>query len=124
MLYSHWSEVPRSGWPCEYFSAQEIACKGTEALLVHIDALRALDALRRTYAQPIFISSAYRSAYHNAVVGGAPMSSHLGGHAFDVQLRGADRHQIRSIAEEVGFTGFGMNYISFVHIDMGRRREW
>lgn len=84
----------------------------------------ALDQLRQNYGTPLHISSAYRSPYHNSVVGGAPLSAHLVGHAYDVQLRGMDKKQLRGEAESVGFTGFGMRYHTFMHIDMGREREW
>lgn len=84
----------------------------------------ALDQLRQSYGTPLYISSAYRSPYHNSVVGGAPLSAHLVGHAFDVQLRGANKAKLKAEAESVGFRGFGMRYQTFVHIDRGRRREW
>jgi len=124
MIFEHWSNVPPHVWPCKYFKPQEVACQGTGKLLVHTGALRALDRLRHDLGTPLHISSGYRSPYHNAAVGGAPMSSHLDGHAFDLQLRGNDKKRIRQIAEAYEFTGFGMHYQTFIHIDMGRRREW
>ena len=84
----------------------------------------ALDELRKNIGAPIYLSSAYRSPYHNASVGGAPRSSHLFGHAYDVELRAMDKAKLRDEAERVGFKGFGMRYTTFMHIDMGRRREW
>ena len=122
--YAKCSEIPARMWPCKFFKPHEIACKGTGSILVHVDALEALDQLRMNLGSPIFLSSAYRSPYHNAVVGGAPLSSHLAGHAFDVQLRSMDKTKLREEAESTGFTGFGMRYRTFMHIDMGRRREW
>ena len=122
--YAKCSEIPARMWPCKFFKPHEIACKGTGSILVHVDALEALDQLRMNLGSPIFLSSAYRSPYHYAVVGGAPLSSHLAGHAFDVQLRSMDKTKLREEAESTGFTGFGMRYRTFMHIDMGRRREW
>jgi uncharacterized protein YcbK (DUF882 family) len=124
MHYAHWTEVPSRVWPCKFFTPNEIACKGNGAILIHAEALMALDQLRENFGTPLHISSAYRSPYHNASVGGAPRSAHLVGHAFDIQLRGMDKAKLREEAESVGFKGFGMRYRTFVHIDMGRKREW
>jgi zinc D-Ala-D-Ala carboxypeptidase len=124
MLFDHWSEVPKHAWPCKHFSAQEIACNGTGQILIHEEALVALDQLRDALGGPVSLSSAFRSPYHNAVVGGAACSQHLRGHAFDLRLRERRKSAIRESAEMLGFTGFGMNYQTFIHIDMGRRREW
>jgi len=84
----------------------------------------ALDQLRKNCGSPLYISSGYRSPYHNSVVGGAVKSAHLMGIAFDVRLRGIDKANLKAEAERVGFSGFGMRYRTFMHIDMGRRREW
>jgi zinc D-Ala-D-Ala carboxypeptidase len=124
MHYAKWSEVPARMWPCKFFKPNEIACKGTGSILIHAEALMALDQLRMSLGAPIYLSSAYRSPYHNATVGGAPKSSHLAGHAFDVALRGMDKTKLRAEAERVGFKGFGLRYRTFMHIDMGRKREW
>tara|TARA_R110000824_G_scaffold45032_2_gene130596 strand:+ start:161 stop:535 length:375 start_codon:yes stop_codon:yes gene_type:complete len=124
MLYEHWSDVPSSLWTFKYFKPYEIACKGTNEVLVNMEAMAALDSFRSLLNSSINLSSAYRSPYHNAKVGGAPRSSHLKGHAFDVRLNGYDKGILRELAERVGFSGFGMRYNTFIHIDMGRRREW
>ena len=124
MFFENFCDVPTREWPFKFFKPHEIACRGTGGLLMHLEALTALDALRESLGGAMRLSSAYRSPYHNANVGGAPRSSHLEGHAFDVRLDDWDKANIRAVAEAVGFTGFGMNYSSFIHIDMGRKREW
>lgn len=124
MHFAHWTEVPARVWPCEFFTPQEIACKGTGSILIHTEALMALDQLRKNCGTPLHISSGYRSPYHNASVGGAPLSSHLAAHAYDVRLMGMDKAKLKAEAERVGFRGFGTRYRTFLHIDMGRRREW
>jgi uncharacterized protein YcbK (DUF882 family) len=35
-----------------------------------------------------------------------------------------DKTKLRAEAERVGFKGFGLRYRTFMHIDMGRKREW
>jgi len=124
MLYDHWSEIPAGEWPSVHFKPPEIACRGTGAVLINVEALDALDYFRSLLGSPVHLSSAFRSPYHNACIGGAPRSSHLKGHAFDIQLRGMDKETVRRCAEQSGFKGFGMRYKTFVHIDMGRRRTW
>jgi len=124
MLFAHFNDIPLNGWPYRYFKPNEIACRGTGKILINEDALAALDNFRSRIGHSISLSSAYRSPYHNSKIGGAPRSSHLKGHAFDVRIQGQDKEVIRQVAEQCGFKGFGMNYQTFVHIDMGRRRQW
>jgi zinc D-Ala-D-Ala carboxypeptidase len=129
LIYEHFTEMPESVWPSIYFKPVEIACKGTGELEINQEALDALDIFRSLIGGPVSISSAYRSIYHNSVVGGAPLSSHThrgsnGATAFDIKLQGRDKDVIRRCGEQAGFKGFGMKYNTFVHIDMGRRREW
>jgi zinc D-Ala-D-Ala carboxypeptidase len=129
MIYEHWSEIPESIWPCVHFKPVEIACHGTGEIEINADALDALDVFRSLLGGPVSLSSAYRSQYHNAKVGGAVLSSHTtrgsnGATAFDIKLQGREKDLIRRCGEQAGFKGFGMKYQTFVHIDMGRRREW
>lgn len=124
MIYAHYRDVPAADWPCRYFKPVEIACRGTGEILVDMDALAALDRFREAIGGPVRLSSAYRSAYHNARVGGAPLSQHRKGRAFDVVLGDRDKEAIRAAAAAVGFRGFGMRYKTFVHIDTGRARTW
>lgn len=124
VIYDHFQDVPRKAWPCQFFSPVEIACKGTGEILVNVDALRAFDELRSMLDKPFSPNSAYRSAYHNAAVGGAPFSRHRTGDAFDIPLSVGSKEEIERLARLVGFKGFGMRYNTFVHIDMGRRRQW
>ena len=124
MLFEHFNDIPVNNWPYRYFKPHEIACKGTGQLFINAEALNALDHLRSLLGHSIQLSSAYRSPYHNSKIGGAPRSSHLSGHAFDVRLQGRDKEIIRKVAQECGFRGFGMRYQTFIHVDMGRRRQW
>ena len=124
MIYSHWSEVPEDVWPCQFFKPQEIACKGTGEIVLDLDALRALDAFREKLGRAFSPSSAYRSAYHNARVGGSPLSMHRLGRAFDIPLSVGEKDALHRCAVDCGFSGFGLNYHSFIHIDTGRARAW
>jgi len=48
---------------------------------------------------------------------------HLFGLAADIQIVGKDKNLIYRLAKDLGFTGFGF-YRSFLHCDLGRKREW
>lgn len=122
MLYAHYKDVPKEAWPYEHFTPKEIACRGTGELLVNHAALLALNKLRSAVDEPLVVSSAYRSAVHNARVGGEPLSCHRLGIAFDIVLT-FERDKLLAAAKQLGFNGFGI-YKTFTHIDMGRTRRW
>ena len=123
--YEHWSQVPRtwSAWPWKFFQPREIACRGTGKLTVVNGLLDRLDALRTRCGFPLTVLSAFRSPYHNAFVGGAPLSLHLKALAVDLSIVKQDKRLMERIAKEEGFTGFGY-YRTFLHIDLGRPRFW
>ena len=121
--YEHWKKVPVRAWPWRYFQPREVACRGTGKLEIESRMLDCLDGLRRVLAHPITVLSCYRSPYHNARVGGAPLSLHLKGKACDLSIVGQDRKLIERLAQESGFTGFGY-YRTFLHVDLGRPRWW
>jgi len=123
--YDHWSEVPRtwSAWPWQFFSPKECACKGTGKLSISDRLIGKLDLLRSRLNSPLNLSSVFRTAYHNAKVGGAPRSMHLFGLAADISIINQDRNLIHRLAKDLGFTGFGY-YRTFLHVDLGRKREW
>tara|TARA_R110002050_G_scaffold130172_1_gene251774 strand:+ start:961 stop:1350 length:390 start_codon:yes stop_codon:yes gene_type:complete len=129
MLYENIDDIPRNwdAWPIKYFTPPEIACRGTGELFVNLDALTKLDQLRSMLGKSVRINSAYRSHYHNCRIGGAPFSAHSmrgGASAFDIALGKHDKNVLIELANHVGFTGFGVNYNSFLHVDCGRRRSW
>ena len=123
--YDHWKQVPRnwSEWPWKYFQPEEMACRGTGKLVVEPRLLDYIDLFRLRFGGPLTVLSAFRTAYHNAFVGGAPFSSNLKAVAVDLSIVGQDKKQMEQLAREIGFTGFGY-YRTFLHIDLGRKREW
>ena len=82
-----------------------------------------LDVLRDRCGFPLAVLSAYRTPYHNAFVGGAPLSRHLFADACDISVIGLDKLALEKNAKKEGFTGFGY-YRTFLHIDLGRPRTW
>ena len=124
MLYAHYSEVPDKDWPWPDFIPREIASRGDGSLLLVPEAMDALQRARVVLGKAMRINSAYRDPIHNALVGGAPRSKHKEGHAFDVALAGHGKVSLVAVLRRAGFRGFGLNYRTFVHVDMGRKREW
>ena len=120
-LYENYAGAA-SVWRWPNFSPKEIACHGTGSLLVNVPALNRLQLLRDLLNLPLTVFSAYRSPRHNALVGGAPLSQHLLGTAFDLALV-LPLREMREAAADVGFTGFGC-YRTFIHIDIGPKRSW
>lgn len=124
-LYKSWRDVPMREWRWPNFSPQEIASKGEGELLVDPPSMDKLQALRSTLGKPLLITSAYRSAAHNARVKGAKNSQHRLGKAFDVMMTNQDPAAFERAARAVGFTGIGHYPKSgFMHIDTGPARRW
>lgn len=124
-FFRHWREVDLRWWRARWpnFHPREIACRHCGELLVDAASLDLLQRQRTETGQSIVINSAYRCPAHNALVGGAPMSMHKFGRAFDQALRGQDRGELAATARRFGFTGIGL-YRTFVHTDTGRERQW
>lgn len=116
-FYPHFSMVKMSDWKWPNFTPKEIACKGTGELVVDYDGLNALQEFRKIIGKPFSPNSAYRSASHNAKVGGAKNSYHRKGNAFDIPIKsGITRAAIHEAAKKAGFKGI-IDYNTFVHID-------
>ncbi|MCH2394426.1 D-Ala-D-Ala carboxypeptidase family metallohydrolase [Oceanibaculum sp.] len=123
LFFRHWSLVPNALWRWPDFTPREIASRGDGSLLIAPTALDRLQALRNALRRPVIVTSAYRDPVHNARVGGAPLSRHKAGDAFDLALRGQNRAEMLDAARAAGFTGFGF-YSTFLHVDCGPAREW
>jgi hypothetical protein len=123
--YRHYHEVPESAWRWPNFSPAEIACRGTDKLLINAPALDKLQSLRDRLGKPLILRSAYRSPEHNRAVDGAPQSKHMDGAAFDIAMSNHDPVAFEAAARAVGFLGFGFYPRSgFIHVDLGPAREW
>lgn len=119
------------GWKARWpnFTPQELASKGNGGLIAHYKALDALQYLRGMWKRPMHVTSAYRDAAYNEIVGGAAKSLHLTGRAFDISMPYSDAAVVSFFyyAGIAGFRGFGL-YLDrprpFVHIDIGMHRTW
>lgn len=124
-VYRTWQHFPMSEWRWPNFSPQEMASKREGELMIDEAAMDKLQKLRNNLGKPLVVTSAYRSAAHNAKVGGAKNSQHRLGKAFDIVMANHDPTHFESVAKAVGFTGIGHYPKSgFMHIDTGPARRW
>ena len=124
-IFRHFRDVPDGIWRWPNFSPAEIACRGTDKLLINAPALDKLQSLRDRLGKPLILRSAYRSPEHNRAVKGAPRSKHMYGAAFDIAMSNHDPVAFEAAARAVDFLGFGFYSRSgFMHIDLGPARQW
>ena len=112
----HWRDIDARQWPWTHFAPRELASRGDGSVKTRIAAGDMLERLRRLIGRPLIVNSAYRDPLHNARVGGAPLSRHKVGDAFDIALLGLNRFELAAAAAEAGFTGMG-KYQTFLHVD-------
>ncbi len=60
----------------EFFSEQELACKGTDECEMDEQFMEKLVRLRKKFNKPMIISSGYRSLAHNSAINGPKSNSH------------------------------------------------
>jgi uncharacterized protein YcbK (DUF882 family) len=89
-----------------------------------------LEVVRAHFNAPITVNSAYRSAEHNAAVGGSKNSQHLLGKAADIVIKGVSPDEVADAIEfliEMGLMkqgGLG-RYNTFTHYDTrGTKARW
>ena len=113
-------------WPWPNFRPGELACNSTGKLYIDPRLLDKAEALRaRLGGRALIVNSAYRSALHNAKVGGAKGSQHLLGRALDISMVNHDPETFVREARALGFGGIGTYpKQNFIHIDIGPTRTW
>lgn len=107
-----WSDI-------KYFKSREFDSPDEPLSGIKMDLkfVAKLDRLREACGFPLFITSGYRTAAHNARVGGVDSSAHTSGHAADIRANtSATKYRIISEAVKLGFTRIGVG-ATFVHLD-------
>ena len=81
------------------FRVREFACKGSDVVLLDEELVVLLQCIREHFGKPVHITSGYRTAEHNAAVGGSKSSQHLLGRAADFYVEGVDVATVAAYAE-------------------------
>lgn len=82
------------------FRVREFRCKdGTDAVLIDEELVVILQCIREHFGKPVHITSGYRTAEHNASVGGSKSSQHLLGRAADFYVQGVPVATVAAYAE-------------------------
>ena len=82
------------------FRVREFRCRdGTDTILIDEGLVVLLQCIREHFGKPVHITSGYRTAAHNAAVGGSKSSQHLLGRAADFYVVGVDVATVAAYAE-------------------------
>ena len=104
------------------FRVREFACRdGSDPLFVDSALVQLLQDIRDHFGVPVVITSGYRTASHNARVGGSKSSQHLLGRAADIQVQDTDPLAVAAYAESLmpGWGGVGR-----YPVKAGRAKGW
>ena len=84
------------------FRVREFRCKdGSDEILVDEALVLLLQCIREHFGKAVTITSGYRTAAHNAKVGGSKSSQHLLGRAADIQVAGTSVEDVAAYTESL-----------------------
>ena len=84
------------------FCVREFRCRdGTDTILIDEGLVVLLQCIREHFGKPVTITSGYRTASHNAKVGGSRSSQHLLGRAADIRVQGVSVEDVAAYAESL-----------------------
>ena len=82
------------------FRVREFRCRdGTDTIRIDEGLVVLLQCIREHFGKPVHITSGYRTAAHNAAVGGSKSSQHLLGRAADFHVEGVPVAAVAAYAE-------------------------
>lgn len=82
------------------FKVREFRCRdGSDAIIIDQTLVVLLQAIREHFGRAVVITSGYRTAAHNAAVGGSKSSQHLLGRAADFHVEGVPVAAVAAYAE-------------------------
>ena len=84
------------------FKVRELRCRdGSDTVMVDDALMLLLQCIREHFGKAVTITSGYRTAAHNAAVGGAKSSQHLLGRAADIRVQGVSVEDVAAYAESL-----------------------
>lgn len=129
-LYYHYGRgFDRHGYDIACYLLRDVESNVTFAMNPKlIDLLFLIQGWLRVNQMPfhIVINSGYRTPAHNArLAKAARESEHMKGNAADIRIPGLSVDALTRLAKAVGVGGVGFYpHNGFVHVDVGRVREW
>lgn len=104
------------------FTVREFRCRdGSDAIMIDQTLVVLLQAIREHFGKAVVITSGYRTAAHNAAVGGAKSSQHLLGRAADIQVADTPVEDVAAYAESLMPTWGGVGRYP---VKAGRTKGW
>mgnify|MGYP003055208692 FL=1 len=87
----------------EHFKVREFRCQdGSDPVFIDTELVDILEQIRVHFDKPVTITSAFRTASHNATVAkAAKYSQHLYGKAADIQVQGISVETVYAYAEKL-----------------------
>ena len=110
----NWSAYPN-------FTEAEFRCRHCGKQEMKPEFMGRLQALRDVYKRPMPITSGYRCPDHPVEKAKTEPGMHTTGMACDVDVYGADAHELLRLAMHLGFTGIGVQQkggARFIHLDL------
>jgi murein L,D-transpeptidase YcbB/YkuD len=100
------------------FTVREFRSPDSDTVKIDLDNVVQLQKIRDHFGATITINSGYRTAAHNAKVGGASKSYHMLGQAADIVVKGIEPLKVALYADSIGLQGI-IYYPGdrFCHID-------
>jgi uncharacterized protein YcbK (DUF882 family) len=110
----------------EHFTLNEFQSRdGYPIILIHPALILLLENIRRHFAAPVHITSAFRTIEHNKKIGGRKDSLHLYGMAADIIVRNVSPFEVTYYARNQLDVGGVGHYRNFTHLDVfGENRNW
>ena len=107
----------------EHFKVREFYCRdGSDPIFVDAELVEILEKIRTHFNKSVTITSAFRTAAHNATVAkAAKYSQHLYGKAADIWIAGVSVDTLAAYVETLlpGKGGIGRYHADgFVHVDV------
>lgn len=101
------------------FKVREFRCQdGSDPVFVDSDLVTILQKVRDHFGKSVTITSAFRTASHNAAVGGATYSQHLYGKAADIKVSGVAAGTVADYVETLMPNSGGIGrYSTWTHVD-------
>ena len=111
------------------FTLSEFACHDasyTQYVRIHPSLIAVLEAIRLEAGSSIHITSAYRPAPYNKLIGGASESQHIAGTAADIYCSGLSTTRLCNIVDSIMGQAGGVGYYpkqGFVHVDIRNEKS-